>query len=176
MALIVLKFSRLSPQLATLYHILETPLVLVTMLLIVLCFIYSLLSFTAMQLWGAQVPQFRSLRFSFQSLFSMLTLHSPDLDMSLLYRFNNCWPLLFMVLYLVFLQHTFMNIFTSIFLEEYRLALPYPATETTLREFLAALVCCRPKAKAESVQDTSGVDSMKEKMRALVQKRMEKRK
>jgi len=56
----------------------------------------------------------------------MFTLHQPDMDMSTLYRFNNCWPLLLMLLYLVFLQHTFMNLFTSIFLEEYRIALKYP--------------------------------------------------
>jgi hypothetical protein len=52
MSLIILKFARLSSKLAALYNILERPIVLTFVLLIVLSFIFTLLSFTAMQLWG----------------------------------------------------------------------------------------------------------------------------
>jgi hypothetical protein len=37
-----------------------------------------------------------------------------------LYRFNEWWVFFFLMLYIVFLQYTFMNIFTSTLFEEHR--------------------------------------------------------
>lgn len=48
MVLIVLKFNRLSDKLAILYHVIERPIVILSMLLISLGFIYTMLSYTAM--------------------------------------------------------------------------------------------------------------------------------
>lgn len=56
-------------------------------------------------------------------MFTMFTLHSNTVigDISTLYLFNETWTFFFMLIYIVFLQYVFMNVFTSIFFEEHRI-------------------------------------------------------
>ena len=105
----------------------------------------------------------------------MFTLHSPHLiqyNLNALYRFSNFWPLFFMLLYIVFLQHTFMNLFTSIFFEEFRISSAYEVTdEGKLRQWVRELACCKPEQKQPVQEDTSGIDMLKDKMKEAVLKR-----
>jgi hypothetical protein len=123
MALILVKFSRISRKLSILYQVLERPLAYLFMLLLAMCLIYSLLGFVAMQMWGPFHYSFRKINTAFYTMFTMFTLHSNSVigDISTLYLFNETWTFFFMLLYIVFLQYVFMNVFTSIFFEEHRI-------------------------------------------------------
>jgi hypothetical protein len=76
MSLIIIKFMRISRRLSIFYRILERPLILLVCLLISLGFIYCLLAFAASQIWGIYIYEFRRLKTSFYSMFTILTLHS----------------------------------------------------------------------------------------------------
>ena len=123
-----------------LYEIIEKPLIYVSILMGALVIIYTLLGFTAMQMWGPQTPEFRTLSKAFMSMISIFSLHSNDIMpfMQPLFRFNVWWAFLFMVLYVVFLQQVFMNLFTSRFYEEYRRARMFEevlATDEAYKEY-----------------------------------------
>eukprot|EP00347_Sterkiella_histriomuscorum_P017713 403348280 len=59
---------------------------------------------------------------AYYSMFSMFTLHSNQVvdDAYTLYIYRHFWTFVFITIYIVFIQYTFMNIFTSIFFEEQR--------------------------------------------------------
>jgi hypothetical protein len=75
MALIIIKFTRISRKLSILYAVIERPLLCLAVLFVAMGFVYAMLGFTAMQLWGQNIFEFRSLTLAFQSMFTMFTLH-----------------------------------------------------------------------------------------------------
>lgn len=107
MALIILKFTRISRKLSIMYAVMERPLVYLSMLLLAMGFIYAMLGFTAMQMWGTYIYEFRTLSAAFQTMFTMFTLHWNQMfELGMvypLYRFNEWWVFFFLMLYLVFL-------------------------------------------------------------------------
>ena len=53
-------------------------------------------------------------------MFTMFTLHSNEVvdEAFTLYLYRHFWVFAFIIIYVVFVQYVFMNVFTSIFFEE----------------------------------------------------------
>jgi hypothetical protein len=114
MAFIMIKFTRLSRKLSLFYRLLEKPLPQIISLLIFLGFVYCMLAFSAMHIWGTYNSEFRRLNRSLYTLFTMITLHSNQIFDEVsgiypLFRFNEWWVLFIILLYMIILQYTFMN-------------------------------------------------------------------
>lgn len=124
MSLILLKFTRLSRPLGTLYRLFERPLPYLMPLLVLLCLIYTSLAYLSHQLWGISLAEFRRLNKSLYALFTLFTLHSDQVYFFIhpLYRFNAWWAFCVVIFHLVFMQHTFMNVVIAIIFEEHRVS------------------------------------------------------
>lgn len=192
MTLLVIKFTRISRKLSVLYSVVERPLIYVGILLMSMCFIFTMLAFAAMQIWGPYVSQFRRLRSSFYTMFTMFTLHSNQIlpDISVLYVWNEWWAFFFMMLYIFFLQYMFMNLFTGIFFEEHRFAMMHEDTfvgknskhrllnhDRVLLSWLSGLFACFRRgprggaAAAPPKEDNAGMDLLQQKMKEAKEKR-----
>lgn len=127
MSLVLLKFTRLQQKLAMLYRLIEKPLAYILQLFILLSFIYALLSYFTLQLYGPTLYEFRLLTRSFYTMFTLFSLHSDQIYEFIhpLYRFNEWWTFALLIVYLVFMQYSFMNVITAVFFEEHRIASLY---------------------------------------------------
>lgn len=129
------------------------------------------------------------------TMFATFSLHANDMIPKIheLYRFNEWWSFFFLILYVLFLQFTFMNLFTSIFFEEQRLFTiyedaiytKYPHLRRTgiIKQWLmGSLICCKGylqrrkmrgkgNQKQEAKEDMSGVNTFKDKMKQEKRKR-----
>jgi hypothetical protein len=190
MGLIIIKFTRLSRKLSLFYRILERPLPQIIFLLIFLGFVFCLLSFAAMHIWGVHNSEFRRLNKSLYILFTIFTLHSDQIfdviaGLHPLYRFNEWWTFFILLIYTIILQYTFMNQLTATFFEEHRIATLYE--ETIARKYrhlneksnsmwtywVKGLIVCFKKKDAagkelpdeDAPPDLSAVNDLKEKTR-----------
>ncbi len=179
MGFIIIKFTRLSRKLSLFYRILEKPLPLVLCLLIFLGFVFTLISFAAMHIWGVHNSEFRRLNKALYTLFTIFTLHSDQIfdvihGLHPLYRFNEWWTLFILLIYTIVLQYTFMNLFTAVFFEEHRIATIYE--ETIARKyrhlnitnkamwtlwFKGLVVCCKKKGPTGEVEDEDAPPDLK---------------
>ena len=171
MALIVIKFTRLSRKLSLFYRLLEKPLPQVAFLLVFLGFVYCMLAFAGMNIWGINNSEFRRLNVALYTLFTLITLHSDQIfnvitGIHPLFRFNEWWVMFIILLYMIILQYTFMNLFTAIFFEEHRIATLYEETiarkyrklndktKNMWRLWISGLwICCKRKNKDGQLVD-----------------------
>jgi hypothetical protein len=183
LGLYLLSFARISQPLSLLYQTLERPLPLLLAFFLVLCSVFTLLSFAAMHIWGPSVREFSSLPHAMQSLLSLFSLHANELlpVRSLLLpglQNSTWWSFLFIVLFLVFLKHTLLSLIAAIVFEEFRVLsrLEEGGRGAGLGQWLKGLVCCcgrccwgrkaRGKDKEEEKkEDRVGVDTLRDKMR-----------
>jgi len=188
MCLIILKFTRLSRPLALFYRLLERPLPYLIPLLTLLSLVYTSLAYLCQQLWGVSSlgDNFRRLNKSLYSLLTLFTQHSDQVYFFIhpLYRFNQGWAGLVVLVHLVFMQYTFMNVVAAVIFEEHRIAemIDKEASaswkEGVMRRWLRSAICCiknRDNKKEENQEVSKEINSLKERSREERERRKRRR-
>ncbi|CDW75034.1 UNKNOWN [Stylonychia lemnae] len=182
--LLIIKFNRVSRRLSQLYNMIEKPLFTLFMLMIMLVIIYSLLGYCAEQIWGVDFYEFRSINTAYYSMFSMFSLHSNQIlpKVEKLYINREFWSFVFIIIYIVFMQYTFMNVFTSIFFEEQRVVSMYEEAiykkyenlrrKKIVKQWLSGIfMCCTYcKSKAKQIKKLKKKDDNLEAVNVLREK------
>jgi hypothetical protein len=106
-------------KLSMILILVEKPLYLITCLILLLGLIFFIMALAAHHLWGSQIEQFRTLQLTLISMMSLFSLHSTGMvdDIYDLYKFKALWGFFFIIFYIIFLQFSYMNIFTAIYFE-----------------------------------------------------------
>ena len=188
MCLILLKFTRLSRPLSLFYRLLERPLSYLLPLLTILCLVYTSLGYLSLHLWGVTLSEFRRLNKALYTLLTLFTLHSDQVYFFIhpLYRFNEWWAFTVVMIHLVFMQYTFMNVFSGVIFEEHRMAVMLEGAAkwkpNSIGAWLRTGICClkrkqtkESEEEGKKPEENREVDSLREKMREEREKRKRRR-
>jgi len=117
------RFLKISRRLSILFILIEKPLVLLLLMLALLCCIYLIFCLTAHNLWGAEQKSFRTMTMTVMNNFQLFALKADGIvgTTNDLYENKAFWGIIFLISYILLIEFSFMNIFTSIFFERQRI-------------------------------------------------------